>query len=324
MTTDGLGLLQLPAPNTDTPLGDPLLDVLLGFWKQCLINALTSVWASACPNVPVVKTTDARNIQELGLTTAELPGLFVARDGSGETTWRASDYALIPTKLLVWWAMPRLELSNRRKRAPIVNAARAALEFPTEWVGRTPGWIVAGDTDPRAATLGSLLPKYAGLWYLHWKRSEIVRVPVNMPGEAKQTVEAILWTLEIGERLTIDPNNAARTYPLAGLKDSVSDGDSTGAAGKLLVNVEAKLRVASITPATGSHLGGTAVTVIGTQFLPAATLTIGGNLCLDAVVSADGTLITATTPAHAAGAVDVVVTNSTNDAVTLTGAFTYT
>ena len=80
--------------------------------------------------------------------------------------------------------------------------------------------------------------------------------------------------------------------------------------------------VTAINPNNGSTDGGTAVTVTGTGFLAGATLTIGGTTAPGAsVVSA--TSITATTPAHGAGPVDVVVTNSDGKKGTLLGGYTY-
>jgi len=77
-----------------------------------------------------------------------------------------------------------------------------------------------------------------------------------------------------------------------------------------------------ITPATGLQAGGTAVTITGTGFLAGATVKFGGTLATNvSVVSA--TSITATSPAHAAGIVDVVVTNTDNKSATLPQAFTY-
>ena len=49
--------------------------------------------------------------------------------------------------------------------------------------------------------------------------------------------------------------------------------------------------------------GGTPVTVSGTGFLAGATLSLGGTAASNVVVS-NSTTITATTPAHAAGAVN--------------------
>jgi len=79
--------------------------------------------------------------------------------------------------------------------------------------------------------------------------------------------------------------------------------------------------VTSILPVSGSISGGTVVTISGTGFLSNPTVKFGGVAATN--VSATATSITATAPAHAAGKVDVVVTNSDGQLATLTQAFTY-
>ncbi|MFF4777547.1 IPT/TIG domain-containing protein [Microtetraspora fusca] len=77
----------------------------------------------------------------------------------------------------------------------------------------------------------------------------------------------------------------------------------------------------SVSPATGPAAGGTVVTIKGSGFTLDAKVTVGGNAAT-AVTVVDQATIKATVPAHAAGAVDVVVTTSGGTS-TLTGAFTY-
>ena len=79
--------------------------------------------------------------------------------------------------------------------------------------------------------------------------------------------------------------------------------------------------VNAITPATGSTFGGTTLTILGGGFASGVTVTVGGAPATDVTVSGT-TTITATTPQHAAGAADVVVTLS-GLSTTLSGAFTY-
>ena len=81
--------------------------------------------------------------------------------------------------------------------------------------------------------------------------------------------------------------------------------------------------VSSITPNTGTANGGTGVTIAGSGFLVGATVAIGGTAATNAVV-VSSTSITATTPAHAAGAVSVVVTNTDAQTGTLTNGYTFT
>jgi hypothetical protein len=80
--------------------------------------------------------------------------------------------------------------------------------------------------------------------------------------------------------------------------------------------------VTAISPTTGSTSGGASVTVTGTGFLAGARLSLGGSPATSvAVVSS--TSLTAVTPAHSEGAVDVVVTNSDGQAGTLRGGYTF-
>src|SRR6202035_4475724 len=79
----------------------------------------------------------------------------------------------------------------------------------------------------------------------------------------------------------------------------------------------------SISPTSGTTSGGTPVTISGTNFASGATGTFGGTASTNVVV-VSSTTITATTPAHAAGAVNVVVTNSNGQSGTLTNGYTYT
>src|SRR5438552_15001953 len=67
--------------------------------------------------------------------------------------------------------------------------------------------------------------------------------------------------------------------------------------------------VNSVTPNTGSTAGGTAVTISGNNFFNPSTVTFGGAAATNVVV-VNSTTITATTPAHAAGTVDVVVADA--------------
>lgn len=77
----------------------------------------------------------------------------------------------------------------------------------------------------------------------------------------------------------------------------------------------------SITPATGAQAGGTAVTIKGTNLSGTTAVAIGGVACTSVVI-VNETTITCATGAHAAGAVNVVITDDSGT-VTGTGAFTY-
>jgi uncharacterized protein YkwD len=81
--------------------------------------------------------------------------------------------------------------------------------------------------------------------------------------------------------------------------------------------------ITSITPDFGSAAGGTAVTISGTGFTGATSVKFGTTPAAAFTVVSDTTL-TATSPAHAAGTVDVTVTNASSTTMILAGDhFTY-
>lgn len=90
--------------------------------------------------------------------------------------------------------------------------------------------------------------------------------------------------------------------------------------------------ISSVQPSQGALAGGYAVTITGTNFVPGATVTLGGQAAINVVVSS-ATTITARVPAGTGlGAVDVTVNDPTgasgfgdasNEPGTLTGGFTY-
>jgi hypothetical protein len=73
---------------------------------------------------------------------------------------------------------------------------------------------------------------------------------------------------------------------------------------------------------TGPSLGGTSVKLTGTNFSAGTKVSFGGTAAASAAVI-DATTITATTPAHAAGAVSVTVTLPDGQSATLPSAFTF-
>jgi hypothetical protein len=80
--------------------------------------------------------------------------------------------------------------------------------------------------------------------------------------------------------------------------------------------------VVAIAPATGPVAGGELVTITGTGFAAGATVTFDGAAATG-VELGSSTLLRAVAPAHAAGAVDVKVTNDDGQSATLAGGFTY-
>jgi Carboxypeptidase regulatory-like domain/IPT/TIG domain/Dockerin type I domain len=82
------------------------------------------------------------------------------------------------------------------------------------------------------------------------------------------------------------------------------------------------MNVTSVVPAAGRITGGSPVTINGSGFQSGATVTFGG-LPATSVVFVSSVKLTAKTPAHVAGQVNVTVTNPDTTASTLTNGFRY-
>ncbi|HEY6348904.1 MAG TPA: chitobiase/beta-hexosaminidase C-terminal domain-containing protein [Candidatus Angelobacter sp.] len=80
--------------------------------------------------------------------------------------------------------------------------------------------------------------------------------------------------------------------------------------------------ISSISPTTGSIGGGTTVTLTGANFRAGATVTLSGYGA-SSVNVVSSTQLTAVTPAHSAGTVSVVITNTDGQGGTLANSFSY-
>ncbi len=88
------------------------------------------------------------------------------------------------------------------------------------------------------------------------------------------------------------------------------------------ITVVAPPNPTGIAPANGKTTGGTTVTITGAGFQPNATVTFDG-VAATGVMVIDTNTITATTPAHGSGTVNIVVTNPDTTTGTLISGFIY-
>lgn len=89
----------------------------------------------------------------------------------------------------------------------------------------------------------------------------------------------------------------------------------------ITVQIESLSTLTGINPTSGSAAGGTGVTLTGTRLTGATAVTFGGTPATSVNV-VNSTTVTAVTPAHAVGAVDVVISTPAGGA-TLVGGYTY-
>lgn len=83
--------------------------------------------------------------------------------------------------------------------------------------------------------------------------------------------------------------------------------------------------ISSISPSSGTIVGGTAVTISGTNFVSVQSVTFGGFAC-GSVNVVSTTTLTCVTPAHTAGVVEVIVTTlaGSNSTATTANDYVYT
>ena len=123
--------------------------------------------------------------------------------------------------------------------------------------------------------------------------------------------------------LALPTHALAQSSCLADLND---DGEVNGAdVGLVLIDYgpcpAPTPSISLVNPSSGQTTGFTAVTIFGTNFTGATSVTVGGVEATSIVV-VSSTAITALSPAHSVGAVDIVVVTP-NGTATLVGAFTY-
>lgn len=78
----------------------------------------------------------------------------------------------------------------------------------------------------------------------------------------------------------------------------------------------------SVSPMSGPAVGGTSITITGSNFHPGAGVTIGGFAATSVTVTNSNT-IHSVTPAHSSGSVSVTVTNSDGQSASLSSGFTF-
>lgn len=81
--------------------------------------------------------------------------------------------------------------------------------------------------------------------------------------------------------------------------------------------------IVAVSPSSGPTSGGTPITITGDDFAEGTIVLLGDLPALDVVILTS-TAITAITPAHAEGAVDVIVTSPDGESAALAGGYTYT
>jgi hypothetical protein len=90
----------------------------------------------------------------------------------------------------------------------------------------------------------------------------------------------------------------------------------------LEITVRSPMTATSLSPTMGASLGNDLITIIGNNLDQATLVQLDGLECTDLTIISSSE-ITCINPAHAAGTVDIVIYNATDESTSLPGAFTY-
>jgi hypothetical protein len=173
-------------------------------------------------------------------------------------------------------------------------------------------------------------------------------VTVNPKPNAAITAPISILTNSTGNAASVANAGAGATYVWVLTSGAITAGGGTngitftaGGPGTLMLNVtvttsagcsdakSANVTVAlppvtltSVSPGLGTTAGGSPITINGSGFVSGAAVNVGGAAATNVVV-VSAIKITAKTPAHAAGIVNVAVTNADTSTATLTSGFRY-
>ncbi len=186
-------------------------------------------------------------------------------------------------------------LDGKLDELSIYNRALSAAEvlaiFQAGATGKTSPPTVTGVSPSTGTTLGGTTVTITGTNFTG-------ATSVTFGGNAATNVTVVNST-------TITATTPARTAGTASVIVATPGGSN--AANSLFTYVAPAPTVTSISPNTGTTLGGTSVTLTGTNFTGATAVTFGGNAATNVTV-VNSTTITATTPAGTAGTASVIVT----------------
>ena len=160
----------------------------------------------------------------------------------------------------------------------------------------------AGSFDPAQETLRGAADSKA-IVHIRWYEREV-------GGEAYEGYALIQWDPQGGDAPGLSEVNIS----------FLGQGPRTGIANPYSADAVATVNAAS--PASGPAAGGTNVVITGAGFTGTTTVKFASTAATEFTVVSDSSIV-AKTPAHAAGSVDVVVTNANGPSTTGTQKFEY-
>lgn len=201
--------------------GDVSLMYLLSYFSTVANANAAQAWnaAGVAPNVPVVRRIFPDDPDEIGMSEAYLPAMFLWCTSVGEAYRKAEDYLVRDCKLRLLWIphMPPGQ-DKQKTRGPFGKGLHAVLVQAIDQL-RDPSWTVVGDTDPlaiggpnpvgtqfSAKPGGSLISNFVKFYHLFmtsWKPVKWVEKGMG-PGVNPLVFDAFEGELEMLELWNVD------------------------------------------------------------------------------------------------------------------------
>lgn len=202
--TFGAVPVPIPPPCGEEPVSDPALGHLAAFVRAVLNADAAGAWSRVARTQPVNRIF-THDPEKVDVSDRDFPAVFVWREASNPV--RVADDWMTDTALfeILWLFEPAPQLKQAR-RAPFLNGILKPL-MRAFHVGRHPAWVLAGDTDPRAQTRGSLLWKHCGFMRELVRNPMLSGLTVQMyEGDKLRTYDGVKLSIEAIEKLDRDPS----------------------------------------------------------------------------------------------------------------------
>ena len=146
--------------------GDALVTELLKFFKSFLNANAQAAWQTIAPGQQVVNGAFSWR-PPLSFNDRNLPALFGYRDGQPAKQERIGDDYLIETSTLtLLYVLPWAQQETQKNRLGYLNVVSKQCIMAIER-GRTPGYVVSTDPDPKALTQGTHISFSTTAWSLN-------------------------------------------------------------------------------------------------------------------------------------------------------------
>ena len=318
-------VLPLVAGSSNSLLqdADPALFYLLDFLRSVLETYLGPRMAAACAAANLTQVSGQVISGAVAQAFPYDPGPWLLENhfdfpllavwrqkevtSSRTTTWRHSVDTLGCSYIL-----PPMSAEQAEQVLPILRAVGDVIDNRM-WEARDPAYAPPG---------GNLDDPYSDVPYANLEYGILKSVSYGTwSGTGNLVFHAWLGSLEVAEREHKAPGTFGSTFTGADvtLNEQADDGSVLPFA---QLSTTPSPTLTQAVPSSGAVAGGTTTVLTGTFLEKNAVVTFGGTPAAG-VTFISPTMLVATLPAHAAGTVDVVVTNPDGTTATLAGGLTF-